>query len=322
MKLSPSDDRVNEEAELGHPRSCHILVVDRDPACRQEVMRSLGERHPDVLANFVSSTSEAVTELQRAGYDAVLLRMDEPGEVAFLLRIKASVPATPVFALVPETNRDLDELARESGADRVVLIRSDLGRLIAEVRETIGSTEGLIRRSRAAAQQNRMMELLIQGKTLRAQNFDLSRIPVAKFAPLMIEDDPNQALLMLRCFEKVMLPFPLPVMRDGEEALDYLDGRGKYGDRARYPLPTLVIADLHLPKMSGFEILSWIRARPELARLVVFILTSSPLREDLERAYLLGADYYFVKPMPMVDLLEMVKVLAMRWGLLHRAQRA
>jgi CheY-like chemotaxis protein len=311
---------------MGSPPSCHVLFVDRDPTLQKEVMRSVAKRHPAMVANVVSTIPEAVTELQSAGYDAIFLRVEEPGEMALLLRIKASVPATPVFALVPEANRDLDELARESGADGVVSTRNDLRGMIADVEGMIGSTDRLIRRSRAAVQKNRllrnrMMELLVQGKPIRARSFDLSQVPVADFAPLLIEDDPDQAFLMLRCFERANLPSPLPVMRDGEQAMEYLEGRERYASRFLFPLPTLVIADLHLPKKSGLDVLSWIRSRPELAGMVVFMLTSSPLREDLDQAYALGADYYFTKPMSLDGLAEVVKVMAMRWGLIRRANR-
>src|SRR5262249_55414095 len=93
------------------------------------------------------------------------------------------------------------------------------------------------------------------------------------------------------------LPHPLHIVRDGQEAADYLAGTGQFVNRAVYPLPILMLLDLKLPRMSGLELLAWIRAKDDGIRsLPVVILSSSNLRSDIENAKALGVIEYWIKP--------------------------
>ena len=94
------------------------------------------------------------------------------------------------------------------------------------------------------------------------------------FIMLLVEDDPNDILLIQRAFAKACLVNPLKVVRDGEEALNYLSGSGEFADRGRYPLPSLILLDLKLPRKSGLEILQWLRQQPALKHIPVIVLTS------------------------------------------------
>jgi CheY-like chemotaxis protein len=121
---------------------------------------------------------------------------------------------------------------------------------------------------------------------------------------LLVEDDPNDVFLMERAMSKAHLELPLHVAENGQEAIDYLAGDGKYADRGTYPLPSCIFLDLKLPFINGFEVLEWIRSRPAFSELTVFILTSSPEDRDRERARELGARSYLVKPPTAQVLLE------------------
>ena len=100
----------------------------------------------------------------------------------------------------------------------------------------------------------------------------------------------------------------------GEEAVEYLEGGGGFGDRGKHPFPALMILDLQLPRRSGHEVLEWLRAQEEgLRRLPVVILTSSREPRDINRAYELGANSYLVKPVSFDALLEMVQALEHYW---------
>jgi CheY-like chemotaxis protein len=134
---------------------------------------------------------------------------------------------------------------------------------------------------------------------------------------LLVEDDPNDVLLIQRAFRKANLANPLHVVGDGEQAEAYLTGRPPYADRERYPLPVLVLLDLHLPKRSGLEILQWLRGEPGLKRLQVVVLTSSREAADVNRAYDLGANSYMVKPVAFDALLELVRALDLYWVILN-----
>jgi CheY-like chemotaxis protein len=130
---------------------------------------------------------------------------------------------------------------------------------------------------------------------------------------LLVEDDPDDVLLTELAFEETRFPSPLRVVRDGEEAVAYLGGTGGFADRARFPLPALVLLDLKLPRRSGFEVLAWIRAHPVLRRLPVVVLTSSRETSDVDRAYGLGASSYIVKPVAHEALLECARTLERYW---------
>ncbi|HZC35696.1 MAG TPA: response regulator [Chthoniobacterales bacterium] len=130
---------------------------------------------------------------------------------------------------------------------------------------------------------------------------------------LLVEDDPNDALLLERAFRKAGLLYPLNVVTDGDQAVDFLEGAGKFKDRVKYPLPDIMLLDLKLPRRSGHEVLKWLRSRPGLRRLPVIILTSSREARDIVAAYDEGTNSYLVKP-PNADLLgQMVLVLEKYW---------
>ena len=116
------------------------------------------------------------------------------------------------------------------------------------------------------------------------------------FTVLLVEDDLNDIFLVKRAFKAANLENPLQVVTDGEEATNYLSGRGKYADRDAYPLPKLIVMDIKMPRMTGFDVLEWIKHDGALRRIPVIIVSSSDRPEDIDRAYELGANAYMVKP--------------------------
>src|SRR5438128_11245453 len=99
---------------------------------------------------------------------------------------------------------------------------------------------------------------------------------------LLVEDDPAIVLLLNRAFGKADLEGHLCRVADGDEAVRYFQGEGIYADRLRYPIPALVLLDLHLPKRSGLEVLAWIRGEPEFSGIPVVILTGSASDVDIK----------------------------------------
>ena len=130
---------------------------------------------------------------------------------------------------------------------------------------------------------------------------------------LLIEDNPDDVELVTHAFRKAEIPNPLIVVDDGDKAIDYLKSRAAYSDRAKYPLPGLILLDLKLPRRSGFEVLEAIRANEETRRTPVVVLTSSNQETDIERAYDVGANSYLVKPGDLSALVELVKSVDAYW---------
>jgi CheY-like chemotaxis protein len=132
-------------------------------------------------------------------------------------------------------------------------------------------------------------------------------------AVLLVEDDPDDVTLTQRAFEEAGFVNPLHVVSDGEQAIAYLGGDGAYADRRRHPFPILVLLDLKLRRVSGFEVLAWLRAAPGLRRVPVVVLTSSRQSPDIDRAYDEGANSYLVKPVGFERLLGLVQTLGLYW---------
>lgn len=134
---------------------------------------------------------------------------------------------------------------------------------------------------------------------------------------LLVEDNPDDALLIRRAFKKANLVNPLQLVDDGEKAIAYLSRAAPYDDRTRYPMPVLVLLDLKLPRRSGFEVLQWARSPQGIKRLPIVVLTSSGETVDINTAYDLGANSYLVKPVGFDALFDMVKILQPYWLIMN-----
>jgi len=130
---------------------------------------------------------------------------------------------------------------------------------------------------------------------------------------LLAEDDPDDILLTQIALERARLLNPLQVVRDGEEAIAYLKGEGDFADRTRFPFPVLLLLDLKMPKVDGFQVLTWLKSQPAASQLPVAIMTSSDQDPDISRANELGADSYLIKPPNAIALLELVQRIHGYW---------
>ena len=139
---------------------------------------------------------------------------------------------------------------------------------------------------------------------------------------LLAEDREDDILLIRRALAAGSITNPLQVVRDGEEAIAYLQGEGKFADRTEYPLPTLLLLDLKMPKADGFEVLTWIRQQPLLNGLLVVVLTCSENIRDVTVAYQLGANSFMVKPMEFENVIELSKTLRNYWLNFNQAPQA
>src|SRR5437867_8698531 len=118
----------------------------------------------------------------------------------------------------------------------------------------------------------------------------------------MAEDSEDDELLFMDALKRSGLANSVIVVHDGDEAIAYLNGELRYADRDRFPLPAILLLDLAMPKVNGWQVLHWVRSRPEFNDLLVVVLTSSLRVEDLQRAYRMGANSYLGKPFSLNDL--------------------
>lgn len=130
---------------------------------------------------------------------------------------------------------------------------------------------------------------------------------------LLVEDNADDELLALRALKKTAVPNEVVVARDGEEALEYIFGRGRYAGRDVSKQPKVIFLDLKLPKLNGIEVLRSIRKDVRTSRVPVVLLTSSDERQDLIDGYDSGANSYINKPVDFNEFVEQVKLLGQYW---------
>lgn len=130
---------------------------------------------------------------------------------------------------------------------------------------------------------------------------------------LLVDDSDDDVLLFKRAFKDAGINNRLRIVRDGEQAIAYLSGAGKFADRATYPLPALMLLDLKMPRKDGFEILQWVREQEELKGVHVVVLTTSGDFADVKRAYELGANSFIVKSHDMQEFVGQLKEVQRHW---------
>jgi CheY-like chemotaxis protein len=130
---------------------------------------------------------------------------------------------------------------------------------------------------------------------------------------LVAEDDPDDSLLLQRAFKKNGLDLPVQLCEDGEEAMEYLQGKGKYSNRQSFPFPRVLITDLKMPKCSGFDLLEWLKRHPECNLIPKIVFSASAEERDVVRAYQLGANCYFAKPSGFDELCQIVRLAVDFW---------
>ncbi len=130
---------------------------------------------------------------------------------------------------------------------------------------------------------------------------------------LYVEDNQEDFDLFELASKKCGTPFALHRAVDGEQAIDYLDATEPYNNRDAYPFPDLVLLDLKLPRLDGFEVLQWIRTNPATRSLPVVVLAGSSFRADFRRALEVGANHYAAKPGTFAELEVLIDQIADVW---------
>ena len=133
---------------------------------------------------------------------------------------------------------------------------------------------------------------------------------------LLVEDNPDHAILTKRVLEDYKVANNVHVVEDGADALDYMYRRGKYNNGNGAPRPGLILLDVKLPKLDGFEVLKQLKSDPEHSSIPVVMLTTSARDEEVTRGYAEGANSYVTKPVRFEEFAEKVKNIGLYWGLI------
>ena len=138
---------------------------------------------------------------------------------------------------------------------------------------------------------------------------------------ILVEDNPNDAELMVRSLKKNHLANKFIILEDGEQALDYLFCRGQYAERDSDELPKVIFLDLKLPKVHGLEVLKEVKSNDKTKKIPIVIVTSSKEDPDIKAAYSLGANSYVVKPVDFDQFKETINQLGLYWLVINEKQR-
>jgi CheY-like chemotaxis protein len=133
---------------------------------------------------------------------------------------------------------------------------------------------------------------------------------------LIAEDTPDDQVLLKRALERVKKECPdftYVIVENGLEARRYLERKESYSDEEKYPIAALILSDIKMPVMDGFELLSWVRDHKAMAKLPVVLFSTSNMKKDVERAYDLGANTFFTKPHSPAQLEQWAKTFAEYW---------
>lgn len=131
---------------------------------------------------------------------------------------------------------------------------------------------------------------------------------------LVVEDDPDDAMLLERALRRAKSGFRMVWVSKADDLIAYLKGSGVYADRVQHPSPRVVLLDLKMPRKDGFSVLEWRQSKPGYEAVPIVVYSSSDLKEDIGRAYLLGANSYVVKPTAPERLDSMVRAFHAWWG--------
>jgi CheY-like chemotaxis protein len=131
---------------------------------------------------------------------------------------------------------------------------------------------------------------------------------------MVVEDDPDDRLLLLEAMQVARIPNPVFFLEDGEQALDYLQRRGRYSNPMFFPLPGLILLDLNLPRCDGREVLGEIKSDPALRGIPVVVFTTSHDRADIFESYRRGANSYVVKPATFRELVDVAREVCRYWS--------
>ena len=269
-----------------------------------------------VTAEVVEAIQHAVDRLAQKGWDAVVCWAESEDELESVIRVRKASPGTPILLLTSRKDPEFAELARRMGSTQVAPKHPDLNAVSETIRLALGAgklaDELQVQIERARTHTRELETLAVENQALAGQARTLARTRIrAAFVPLVVEDNLDDALLMIRAFARAKIHSPLPILRSGDEAIAYLSEAARPELSLRFP--SVILLDIVLPGKSGFEVLAWIRRQPPYRRLPVIMLSSSADPANVARSYDLGANSYLVKPPSLPALVDLVTGVRVFW---------
>jgi CheY-like chemotaxis protein len=294
-----------------------ILLANHDRLFLDSLSRSLRSHRDLPFDVAVSSESpEAMTDLV-GPCDALVCAVEKPEELESVQRLKRKNAELLVIVLVPPSQKTLADEARRSGADNVLDKHANpesTADLLQTALTLLFHSRTTHRMAAAAKQKSRELHGGIGEKRriLELSRSIAERPPVHQYPVLVVEDEEDAALLLKQALEHAGFS-SLHLSNSFDQVVARLSGDGSFGDREKFPLPFLVFLNLDLSGNSGFDVLQWLRSRPDLRNIIVVVHSASGNPQDIRRAYDLGANSFVTKPSTVEELQQLVHAVRQYW---------
>lgn len=288
-----------------------VLLFAADHKSREVLPRALEAQRPDLAVEVSARITDALSRLDTETFDAVVCCVDSADELAVVIRLKKKKPDLPLVMLSRVQEKGFEALAESMGASVVVRKTAGLEATSKSVALAL-EMRGLLQQQRAhylrTAELTRdVRRLARENRKLIEMALGVSALDQSDFHILHVEDDPEQARMLIRSLSRARLPPLVKSVDSVDSAMLYLEGRGPYRDRKLFPMPAIVISDLRLGGRSGLELVDWMRNRDETRLIGVIMLTSSDREADIQDAYRRGANLYLVKQFSEKEIVEVVR---------------
>ena len=294
-----------------------LLLVSLNRKSREVLPAALLKQLPDAAVDVASRATEAIERIAGEAYDVVVCCADAADELALLIRLKKRTPEVPIVVLSRVAEAGFETLAKSMGAEAVVRKSSGIEDTTATLARAIRAAE-MARNVRREAVRSKdlareVRQLALRNRDLVGMALGLAAAEESDFTTLVVEDDPLQSVYLVRMLARAKLPPFVRTVASVDQAIEYLEGRGRYQDRQLFPLPALIVSDLNLPGGNGLTLLRWVRTNAATRHLGFVMLTSSERDSDIEAAYEGGADLYLVKSERLQDVIDIVRTVYLRY---------
>jgi len=296
-----------------------VLVMGPQGRLPADLESSIHEdSRKEMVAEMVASVSEALTRIGNRGYDAAVCWAERTDELAGVIRIRKNHPELPIMVLTDHETPGFADLARQAGATRIVQVARDASTVSAHILQAVQSGDlrrELLKQVRWVRSQGREIRALTkENRELIRSAHRLNQGAPAPRPPLLVEDNPDQALLLTRAFEAAGIAAPLPVLPSGEEAIAFLSSETSYEGLDPVQPFSFALLDVDLPGISGLDLLEWMSRNPRVKHVPVVLLSSSTEPDHIHRAFHLGAKSYLIKPSGFDALVKLVEGVHRFWS--------
>jgi len=294
-----------------------VLLTGPNASAEASFASILCEAEPEAEVIVDPLSPDLLEQVASGAFDGVVCRADGSEAIDLVAEIRDRNKQVPIVVLSEKADSGFETQAIRRGATLVVSTEAD-ARVIAENVRRMVSLKGAMREFEENARTNQrlrqeLMEAVLQQKSISQYGGHVNRHWLRRgLVPLLVENDPEEAFLMVKAFDKAEVHAPLPIMRSAPEALSYLQGSPPFENRNVHPLPNAILLDLN-PFVLGIELLQWIRRQGHLAAVPVIVLSGSGSPEEIREAYSGLANSYLIKSGNFDDLVAMIQAIDVYW---------